>query len=475
MNGAVQPRGNRSLAVRRDAGPRLAWARRMRTTLSTIGFAAPAFVVLAAACGSGAMTSQTTTTGTGAASSSSGESSSSGMGTGGEGGSVPYPAPHPDLPQLVNLAGGKVLTTPKVFLIFYPGYPYETQLQAMAQALGKSGYWGDTTSEYGVGAIQYAGMIELTGETPPAMIQDADIQTYLAGKITSGAFGTPDPETIYTIFYPSTTSVTLPSGILGNATSCTTFGGYHQDFTATPMGGSPTNFAYAVLPLCAGEGGMSQIDLLTGALSHEWIEASTDPFPVTNNGADSAYAQVDDDHFAWLVLGGGLEAGDLCVGEYNAFFKPMDVGFTVQRTWSNMLAKQGHDPCAPDLPGVAYFNSAPVLDTTVSLNTSITGPLTTKGVKIPVGQSKAIEVDLFSDGPTAGPWTVSATDFIAEFLGGAPSLDFKWDKTEGKNGDKLHLTVTVKTAEPIFGGGHLFVITSTLGQAKSQWAGLIVE
>jgi hypothetical protein len=442
----------------------------MRNVLSWVGLAAPALVVLAAGCGgSGDKTTGSSTTGTGGSSTGSG-------GAGGAGGSVAYPAPHPPLPQLVNLAGGKVLTSPKAYLIFYPGYTYETQIVAMAQAIGKSSYWSATTSEYKVGAMQYAGMIELTG-TPPASVMDSDIQTLLAGEIASGAFGTPDPQTIYTIFYPETTSISLPGGGLGNATSCQTFGGYHQDLVATPAGGAAQNFPYAVLPTCAAMGGMSELDQLTGALSHEWIESSTDPYPVTNNGADSAYAQVDSDHFAWLVLGGGLEAGDLCVGEYNAFFKPKDLGVTVQRTWSNLLAKESHDPCAPDLPGVPYFNSAPVLSDTVSFTSGLTGPITTKGAQIAVGKSKTIEVDLFSDGDTGGPWTVQADDVLYKYYGsyGVPqSLSFQWDRTQGVNGEKLHLTITVTQAS-IIGNGHAFMITSTLGTRVSVWPGLIVE
>ena len=42
-----------------------------------------------------------------------------------------YPAPHPPLPQLVNTAGGPVLTSPSVYLIFYPGYPYEASMRGL--------------------------------------------------------------------------------------------------------------------------------------------------------------------------------------------------------------------------------------------------------------------------------------------------------------------------------------------------------
>ncbi len=54
------------------------------------------------------------------------------------------------------------------------------------------------------------------------------------------------------------------------------------------------------------------------------------------------------------------------------------------------------------------------------------------------------------------------------------TLDFAWDKTEGQNGDVLHLTITV-TAQSAIGGGHAVLITSTMGQRIAMWPGLIVE
>ena len=394
------------------------------------------------------------------------------------GGDVGYPAPHYAMPQVVNLAGGQVLATPKVYLVFYPSYSYETQLETMAKALGASTYWAAVAKDYGVGPLALAGTIELTGETPPAMVADADIQTYLGGKISSGAFGPPDPSAVYTIFYPTTTTITLPGGILGgNATSCTQFGGYHSDFSlALTDGGTPQNFAYAVIPTCTSLQGMTEQDGVTSAVSHEWIEAATDPYPSTGMGIDSAYAQVDYDHFIWELLGGGGEVGDMCVGAQGPFYVPTDVGFMVQRTWSNAFAKAGHDPCVPNAATGPYFQSAPMLTENITFSSPLLGgTLQTQGVTIPVGQSKAIEVDLFSDGPTTGPWTVDTVDAIAVYLGQPPTLSFKWDQTKGQNGDKLHLTVTVTAAQAAFSGGHPFIITSTLGSRKAEWAGFIVE
>ena len=389
-----------------------------------------------------------------------------------------YPAPHYAMPQVVNLAGGSVLKTPKIYLVFYPGYTYETQIQTMAAALGPSTYWAAVTKDYGVGSVQVAGTLELTGETPPGAVMDSDIQTYLGGKLASGALGTPDPGTIYTIFYPSTTSITLPQGgPFGNATSCKTFGGYHSDFALSLTdGGQPQNFAYAVIPTCTGLDGLTEQDSVTGAVSHEWAEAATDPYPSTNSGADSAYSSVDYDHFIWELLGGGGEVGDMCVGEQAPFYKPTDVGFMAQRIWSNSFALAGHDPCVPNIAGQAYFQSAPLLTEKISFTSPLlNGTLETQGVTIPVGQSKTIEVDLFSDGPTGGPWTVAAVDALAGQFGIPTTLTFKWDKTQGQNGDKLHLTATVTAADASFSGGHPFVITSTLGSKKNAWAGFIVE
>jgi hypothetical protein len=388
--------------------------------------------------------------------------------------STTYPAPHPALPELVNQAGGKVLVTPKVYLVFFPGYPYQAQVEGLAKALGPSSYWSATTAEYGVGKIDYAGSKVLDNEVAPASIKDTDVEKFMNDKISSGAFGMPDESTLYAIFYPQTTTISSGSGGIGGGNSCTSFGGYHSD-TTVGAGGAAKNYAFAVLPTCASFGGLAGADGLTGAFTHEVIEAVTDPFPSTNQGADSAYSSVDMDHFIWILFG-GTESGDLCVPEKDAFVKLAEVGYTVQRTWSNKLAKAGNDPCAPNMPGSAYFNSAPVLPESVTLTLPANfggGNVPTKGVKIPVGQKRTIEVDLFSDGPTTGPWTVSAIDALAK--AGGSTLDFSWDRTTGVNGEKLHLTIEVKAASTFVPGAHPFIIASTQGGREQQWPALVVE
>lgn len=388
--------------------------------------------------------------------------------------STVYPAPHPPLPQLVNKAGGKVLATPKVMLIVYPGYEHTAGLQQFSQVLGGSNYWAATTKEYGVGPITYTGTKELTGETAPTTIADKDVETFIAGKLAAGELGPPDTSTVYTIVYPETTKITSSGAGIGGGSSCSSFGGYHSD-TPVKVDGKTSNYAFAVMPTCASFGAMTGIDEVTGAMSHELIEAATDPFPSTRNGADSAFATVDDDHFIWLLLG-GTESSDLCVAETDAFVKVPELGFTAQRSWSNAAAKQGHEPCVPATKD-PYFQSGPVLneDVTMTLPPNFGGQdVATKGVTIAVGQQKTIEVDLFSDAATSGPWTVSAEDSLAK-LGGATTLDFAWDRTKGVNGEKLHLTISVKGASTFVPGAHPFAIVSTLGGRKNVWPGLVVD
>jgi hypothetical protein len=370
---------------------------------------------------------------------------------------------------LTNAKGGPVLATPKVMLLYYPGYPYETQLDAFAQALGASSYWAAATAEYGVGALGYVPSKELTGPAP-SQITDTEIDTFFHDQLLAGTFGSPDPNVIYTFFYPASTTINS-----GGSQSCSSFGGYHSN-VAAQVGGSVKTFAYAVMPTCSGFGGLQGIEEVSGALTHELVEAVTDPFPTTSNGATAAYGDIDDDHIVWTFVGGGGESGDLCVPEPDAFYKEPGLGLTVQRTWSNAQAQAGHDPCAPSL-GTPFFDSAPVLPDTATIPLPSgfgRGMVTTKSVKIPQGQSRTVEVDLFSDQATSSPWNVMAHDAYAD-LGDKKTLSFTWDRTSGVNGEKLHLTIQVHGSSQYFPGTHAFTIYSTLGGAIHAWTGLVTE
>ena len=361
--------------------------------------------------------------------------------------STTYPAFTVDAPQVVT-GGGPTLVAPKLVPVYFGNddTTFTAQLTTFMNKLGASAFWLPAVGEYGVGAITSAAPIQLT-DTAPQTIDDADIQTWIASKIDDATLPAPDANTIYAIYYPDGTTVTL--GQQGG-TSCQDFGAYHDNITY-----KGNDVAYAVMPRCSGWG-PSVLDTTTSAASHEFIEAATDPYPQTNG----AYTQVDDDHILWeFVLGGG-ETGDMCAQFAASYVTPSDLGFMVQRAWSNASAKAGHDPCQP-ADKSPYFNSMPVLKDKISI-----GGGTTKGVHIPIGSSATIDVELFSDADTGGPWTVSATD-----TSGAGAITFDWDRTSGQNGEKLHLTINAVKKTQYGASG--FIIKSKLNGRTTSWFGLV--
>jgi hypothetical protein len=355
-------------------------------------------------------------------------------------------ASHTAMPQAVTL-GGSVLATPKMVAIsFQSDATMQPAIDAFASQMQNDGaYWTGAVGEYGVGALTSVTFHSAT--TPPASLMDADVQTFLTNEIqTDATFPKPDASTIYTLFYPLNVNVTTSFGV-----TCQQFQGYHDSFTL-----GANQVIYAIVPRCQPPPvvGVTLADQMTAEASHEIAEAATDPYPTSSK---PGYITVDANSHAWELLAGG-EVGDLCAAFPDSFYKPSGFDHLVQRIWSNQAAAADHDPCEPD--GTSpYFNAAPVLADTITVTTG-SGNVHTQGVKLSKGQSATIEVDLYSDAPTSGPWTVSAYDITSAFFGGQPALSFSFDNNTGQNGDKLNLTIT---ALQTVVGGALFWIESDLG------------
>ncbi len=375
-----------------------------------------------------------------------------------------YPAPHPDPPQVVS-AGGSVLKTPRIVPIFFKGDAMKAQVVEFAGKIGATPFWSANTTEYGVGAASAGDAVEID-ETPAATLSDADVALYMR-SLFDGKHGLgtePDPNTIYTIYYPHTTTIELSGGMSGSETSCDAFGGYHDSTTTADF---KKTIVYAVIPECPDFGGLSGIDAITATSSHEWLEAVTDPNPTT----DPAFATVDDDHAVWSFFLGGSETGDMCAQDPTSFYIPKELGVAVQRSWSNAAAKAGHDPCVPAIDNGPYFNAAPVLPDTIKLSSGRGGDaVATKGIKIPVGESRTIEVDLFSDGPTNGPWQVKARSLD---FSNTKTLDLTLDRQSGQNGEKLYLTIKALAASPYKASA--FMINSRLGERRTRWVGMVAN
>ena len=455
-----------------ETPPELGWARSLQRGAHSMRFhwlsavtiaAVPLFTV---SCGTpikGSPSGSSTAVGT----SSSGTGGAPGAGGAGGGvdhgmPSTTYPAFHPKPPQLFDY-GGPVVATPHIVpVVFANDDPATaTQLGAFANAIGASTYWTDDTSEYGVGPATGAAPVLLT-DAPSGTMDDTAIKTLIASKLNANdaAFPTIDANTVLLFVFPSAVHITQQGG-----TSCKDFLGYHTSVALDAAHGN-LSVPYVVIPTCSGIQGFQGFDAITATASHELIEAATDPFPDT----DPAYGRVNIDDYFWKMQFGG-EACDLCAQQSSSFGKLPGLDYVVQRCWSNKEAAALHDPCAPQAVDAPYFNAAPVLPDKTSV--SLYGhTVTLNSVHIPVGETRDVEIDLFSDGATSGAWTVHA-ESLTPALGTSGNLDMKLDREQGQNGEKLHLSIHVLDAgqfnvEP-------FVIRSTLGTRENLWVGAVTN
>jgi hypothetical protein len=365
------------------------------------------------------------------------------------------PAP----PQVVNL-GGVVLATPKVQLIAYASDSFASQVDAFITEFGATNEWAEQTSEYGVGPFTKLPTILLPG-APPASFDDntgnvTPFEQMIASNVTgtNPAWAPEDGNTMYIFLLP------LGTNISSGGNCCSSFLGYHFEapFTAPATGSAP----YAVVCHCAAQQGdmFTPLEFVTTTVSHEMVESATDPFPNSN----TAFGQTDDNDAIWSLASGG-EIGDMCEFNTDSNYLPPGSTYMIQRSWSNAAAKAGKNPCVPVASTDPYFNSYPILSDTITIN--YFGTLTpTKGVSIPVGQSKTIDVLLSSNGTTAGPWNVKAYDLNA-FLGNTANTTVSLDKTSGSNGDVLHLTITVKSYDPNWSAAG-FVVESTASDGQDN-------
>ena len=434
---------------------------------SKLGFAA-ALVAALAACSSTVVVPATDDPSGGAGGTTNATiASSSTVGVGGSGAGIGepsdvYPAPHPDPPTVVDL-GGPVMDAPVIIPVYFASDDANllSGVTTFIDQIGPSSFWTATTAEYGVGAATSMPPIVLT-ESAPTTIDDTEISAWLAAKLNADdpAFPSANTNTLFAIYYPAGTTITLNDS--GGGSSCSSFGGYHSN-TKLDSAHANARVPYAVLPRCGDWGSFTGADALTIPSSHEFVEAATDPLPLQF----PAYGQPDDDHVYWAFLLGG-ETGDLCAQSPSSysFFHP-DLDYAAQRCWSNASALAGHDPCVPADPGKVYFAAAPVLEDAVSLGMGFQ----TKGVQIATGESQTIDVKLFSDGPTP-PFKVVAHDLTPQ-LGAGGSLSLFLDEIEGQNGQTLHLNITVNS--PSQYQVEFFALRAELNGEEHSWLGLVAN
>ncbi len=372
------------------------------------------------------------------------------------------PASHPALPQVLS-SGGPVLTTPHVVALTYDSDVLSKDVNKLLSQLTTAAYWGQTTAEYGVGPLSVDTPRSL-GATAPKSIEETALLKLIDQNFsdpTSG-WGPASADTVYLVVIPAGTQFYYNSG--GSKVSCCgDYDGYHDQTTLAGV-----TAAYAITCACPGEvDGVATVDQLASTITHELIEAATDPFVQDN----PAYESPGDPDAAWSNITEG-EVADMCEDNADTLVNAPGVDYLVCRSWSNKNAKASQEPCVPAPDSAPYFAAAPVLTDTISVIDYWGDTVQTQGTKIAVGASKTIEVALFSSGPTSGPWQVTAYDYNDFMQGGASHLAFSWDKDQGNNGDILHLTITVKSKDASW-HGEMFLIESTLGNRTSLWMGMV--
>ncbi len=217
------------------------------------------------------------------------------------------PVPH------LTYRNGPVLTRVEVFTIFW-GKVWKDSVNSsllvkindffdfiltssLLEQLGEYSAPGKT-----IGHGTRTGTIVLTTSEPGTSLADTAIQAMLQNQISSGTLPPPNSNTLYFVYLPPGTQVTL-----GGSASCADFCGYHD---------TANGFFYAVMPFpgCTGcQGELAFLDALTSTSSHELCEAITDPIPGQG----------------WYDDNNG-EIGDICA------WKTKSVGpYTVQLEWSN--------------------------------------------------------------------------------------------------------------------------------------------
>jgi hypothetical protein len=367
-----------------------------------------------------------------------------------------YPAMLPSVPKVsARSMGSQVLATPKMISVTFTGDPFADVYEQLVAGVGATSYWQATTQEYGVGPLLSLAP-KRAPVPPPNPVTDAQIRSWIETNIDGGFLPPTDGELIYTLFMPRGTVVNKGSGSSAE-TSCADFFGYHSQ---VPVNGVLT--PYAVIDQC-------MLQPSTSTLSHEAIEAVTDPFAPLDGGSRTGFTYVDNDHLVWLAFSES-ELADLCEAQPLSRFTSSELGQQVQRTWSNASMGAFHTPCVPALPGQPYFVAVPDTPDTVPMMFNGVTKMT-KGISLALGATRTVPVTFLSDGPVDGPWHVSAYD-LALWNGGEPLLQFSFDTPYGLNGDTRMMTITALAKDSTY-GSEPFIVVSHRGRVTNYWFAIV--
>jgi hypothetical protein len=348
-----------------------------------------------------------------------------------------FPAPPP---TVVN-SGGPVLDFPRWVPIFFQDTPDQPDYEDMLGSIGCTDYWRAIASDYGIGD-GVSGPSTVVAEDAPTDTDEIGIAKWLAKLVKTGGVEAATKNTVYVIFYPSSTKITL-----GNDRSCFGFGGFHSEAGLA----DGTTVSFAVIPRCGG------LERTTATVSHELIEAATDPFPYS----DPAFQLPGPDDIAWAYAGGG-EVSDLCTLREDSDGVIGDYPYVVQRSFSNRASFEGHDPCVP--ASNPYFYGAPHFSDQIDTDLGEVG----RGVRVAPGTTRTIPVTLGAD-QSIGSFKVDVLTGRAINVEDGSST-FALDAEFGVPGQQINLSITSPSNAV---GTEVFAIQSTYKGRRLLFYGLV--
>jgi hypothetical protein len=260
------------------------------------------------------------------------------MPDGGDGtdGSIDGGARNP-FPQLTPHLG-RVMSSMKLVTLFASNDGDAAFLTGFIEALPSSAWWTSVGADYGLRSID--AQRPYTGPAITSSVSGDDAFAYVNAAIAAGNVPAPDGHTLYMLLLPS------GHGILGS-NPC----GYHDAFpdTRTTIGDG-----IAVIRHCPPDSGEPRLDRVTKTISHEVIEAATDPTLRSYNLGSTPQVPWKEDVYHSVQTDGLVEVADLCEG---ARLLDRTGGYRYQRSWSNSAALTGGDPCVPAID-VPYYTLA---------------------------------------------------------------------------------------------------------------------
>jgi hypothetical protein len=345
----------------------------------------------------------------------------------------PWPADHYPIALFESL-GGTVLAAPKLVTVTFVGDANRDALRTFDDSFAEGTLWWSAVSAgYGIGAVTSGGHVELPDTVSNTTLDDdqGQIQQDLASWVTSNALPAPDANTVYVLFFPASTTITFQGG-----TSCNSFGGYHS---AAAFSNGTIVSTYVVVPDCSAAAPGQAMQLFTDTVSHEVIEAATDPHP----GQPAWYGYNN----AWFrtfgsTIGQG-EVADVC---QRAGGWTDASGNVLARSWVNAAAKASHDPCQPAQPGEIFYSLAVP---------TVTQPSNTAGVPdsdgyvvVKRGESKTIDAVFFSDAklPNDAQLTVGVRSHGTLSASIGTGITASLTPTAAHNGMHVSLTIQVDSS-----------------------------